>query len=199
MSKQPPKTLKFEAAMQRLDAIVAAMESGEIGIEESIARYEEAMALAAHCRQILDSAEQTHRQNPARRRRPASPHPLRRPPPQPRTTTTTTPGKTTIPPATPAQQSSHPAAPLRALRTVARNSLPFASITSFAAEKSLTNARNRLPPRPGRPLKAERRTLKAEVRKPTTKHQPLPPQKNHPAPAPPLTPHSTHGKMTICE
>ena len=58
MSKQPPKALKFEAAMQRLDAIVAAMESGEIGIEESIAKYEEAMALAAHCRKILDSAEQ---------------------------------------------------------------------------------------------------------------------------------------------
>jgi exodeoxyribonuclease VII small subunit len=58
MSKQPVKGLKFEAAMQRLDAIVEAMESGEIGIEESIAKYEEAMALAAHCRKILDQAEQ---------------------------------------------------------------------------------------------------------------------------------------------
>ncbi len=53
-----PKQLKFEAAMERLDAIVAAMESGEIGIEESIAKYEEAMELATHCRQILDRAEQ---------------------------------------------------------------------------------------------------------------------------------------------
>lgn len=51
------KKLKFEEAMERLDAIVAAMESGEIGIEESIARYEEAMGLAAHCRRILDEAE----------------------------------------------------------------------------------------------------------------------------------------------
>lgn len=49
--------LKFEEAMQRLDAIVEAMESGEIGIEDSIAKYEEAMALAAHCRKILDQAE----------------------------------------------------------------------------------------------------------------------------------------------
>ncbi len=57
MSK-PAKRLKFEEAMQRLDAIVAAMESGEIGVEESIAKYEEAMGLAAHCRQILDAAEQ---------------------------------------------------------------------------------------------------------------------------------------------
>ncbi len=44
--------------MTRLDQIVAAMESGEIGVEESIARYEEAMELAAQCRQILDAAEQ---------------------------------------------------------------------------------------------------------------------------------------------
>jgi exodeoxyribonuclease VII small subunit len=57
MSK-PAKRLTFEEAMQRLDAIVQAMESGEIGVEESLAKYEEAMRLAAHCRQILDQAEQ---------------------------------------------------------------------------------------------------------------------------------------------
>lgn len=57
MSK-PTKPLKFEEAMKRLDAIVEAMESGEIGVEESIAKYEEAMSLAAHCRQILEQAEQ---------------------------------------------------------------------------------------------------------------------------------------------
>jgi len=52
------KRLKFEEAMTRLDAIVEAMESGEIGVEESIAKYEEAMSLASHCRRILDEAEQ---------------------------------------------------------------------------------------------------------------------------------------------
>ena len=56
MSK-PAKRLKFEDALKRLDAIVQAMEAGEIGVEESIDKYEEAMALAAHCRQILDQAE----------------------------------------------------------------------------------------------------------------------------------------------
>jgi exodeoxyribonuclease VII small subunit len=55
---RPARKLKYEEAMQRLDAIVEAMESGEIGIEESIARYEEATQLARHCRQILDEAEQ---------------------------------------------------------------------------------------------------------------------------------------------
>lgn len=57
MSKTP-KNLKFEQAMERLDAIVEAMESGEIGIEESISRYEEAMQLAAHCRKVLEESEQ---------------------------------------------------------------------------------------------------------------------------------------------
>lgn len=47
----------FEDAMQRLDAIVEAMETGEIGIEESITKYEEAMKLAAHCRKVLEDAE----------------------------------------------------------------------------------------------------------------------------------------------
>lgn len=53
-----PKSLKFEDAMKRLDVIVEAMESGEIGIEESIERYEEAMQLTAHCRAVLERAEQ---------------------------------------------------------------------------------------------------------------------------------------------
>ena len=52
------KTLRFEEAMERLDAIVAAMESGQIGLEDSLAKYEEAMQLAARCREILDQAEQ---------------------------------------------------------------------------------------------------------------------------------------------
>ncbi len=52
------KRPNFEEAMKRLDAIVNAMESGEIGIEDSIARYEEAMKLAAQCRTILQEAEQ---------------------------------------------------------------------------------------------------------------------------------------------
>lgn len=56
------RKLKFETAMERLDQIVAAMEAGEIGIEESIAKYEEAMRLAGHCRKILDQAEQRIKQ-----------------------------------------------------------------------------------------------------------------------------------------
>ena len=35
-----------------------AMEAGQIGIEDAIEKYEEAMALKAHCQSILDQAEQ---------------------------------------------------------------------------------------------------------------------------------------------
>jgi exodeoxyribonuclease VII small subunit len=54
---KPVRKLKFEEALAQLDAIVEAMETGEIGVEESIAKYEEAMGLAAHCRRILEVAE----------------------------------------------------------------------------------------------------------------------------------------------
>lgn len=53
----PTDKLNFEQAMAQLDAIVIAMESGKIGIEESIEKYEQAMRLAARCRQILEQAE----------------------------------------------------------------------------------------------------------------------------------------------
>lgn len=52
-----PKSLKFEDAMQRLEQIVHSLESGEIGIEDAIEQYEQAVRLAAHCRRILDDAE----------------------------------------------------------------------------------------------------------------------------------------------
>lgn len=61
MSK-PGKKMKFEEALRRLDEIVAAMEAGEIGIEESIEQYEEAMRIAKHCREVLDQAELRIRQ-----------------------------------------------------------------------------------------------------------------------------------------
>lgn len=50
--------LKFEDALARLEAIVEAMERGDIELEESVARYEEAMALHAQCKAILQDAEQ---------------------------------------------------------------------------------------------------------------------------------------------
>lgn len=53
----PKKPLKFEEALARLEEIVGAIEQGQIGLEESIERYEEGMGLIAHCRKILGEAE----------------------------------------------------------------------------------------------------------------------------------------------
>ena len=53
--KQDPKT--FEQALADLEAIVAEVEAGKVGLEESIAKYEQGMKLVKHCRTILDAAE----------------------------------------------------------------------------------------------------------------------------------------------
>jgi exodeoxyribonuclease VII small subunit len=47
----------FEQSVAQLEQIVAAIESGQIGLEESLAKYEQGMALVKRCRAILDSAE----------------------------------------------------------------------------------------------------------------------------------------------
>ena len=49
--------LTFEQALGRLEKIVEQIESGQIGLEESIARYEEGIRLVKQCRTILDAAE----------------------------------------------------------------------------------------------------------------------------------------------
>ena len=56
MAKQgtPPT---FEEAVAQLEQIVAAIESGQIGLEESLAKYEQGMELVKRCRGILDKAE----------------------------------------------------------------------------------------------------------------------------------------------
>lgn len=52
---EKPKT--FEESVADLEKIVAAIESGQIGLEESLARYEQGMDLVKKCRGILDRAE----------------------------------------------------------------------------------------------------------------------------------------------
>ncbi len=54
MAKEKPT---FEQSMARIEQIVAAIEQGQIGLEDSIARYSEGMELIARCRQILADAE----------------------------------------------------------------------------------------------------------------------------------------------
>ncbi|MGI8891142.1 MAG: exodeoxyribonuclease VII small subunit [Chthoniobacterales bacterium] len=56
--KKPAAEANFEQAMQRLEAIVEKMESGELPLEDLIARYEEGMKLVKVCQERLASAEQ---------------------------------------------------------------------------------------------------------------------------------------------
>jgi len=50
--------LSFEDAIERVEALIEGMESGEVGLEESIGQYEQGTKLLAHCRAILERAEQ---------------------------------------------------------------------------------------------------------------------------------------------
>ncbi len=57
MAKENAKTPTFEESVAQLEQIVAAIESGQIGLEESLAKYEQGMDLVKRCRAILTSAE----------------------------------------------------------------------------------------------------------------------------------------------
>ena len=47
----------FEADLEALDAVVDDLEEGELGLDESLKRFEEGVALARKLRKRLDEAE----------------------------------------------------------------------------------------------------------------------------------------------
>jgi exodeoxyribonuclease VII small subunit len=49
--------LDFEQSMKRLETIVEELESGELTLEDSIARYEEGIMLSRRLQQVLDESE----------------------------------------------------------------------------------------------------------------------------------------------
>lgn len=54
------KELSFEASMERLEEIVRALESGDMGrLDDSLKLYEEGVALVRACSDRLDKAEQS--------------------------------------------------------------------------------------------------------------------------------------------
>lgn len=53
---QPLEKLSFEAALEELEGIVRALESGKAPLEESIASYERGIALKNHCEKKLTEA-----------------------------------------------------------------------------------------------------------------------------------------------
>lgn len=54
-NQQPPKS--FEAAVDELENILQEIESGSVGLEESLLRYERGTFLIQHCRGVLAQAE----------------------------------------------------------------------------------------------------------------------------------------------
>lgn len=51
------KELKFEEAMQELEAIANDLEKGDLSLEESVAKFEEGMKLSKQCSDIIGKAE----------------------------------------------------------------------------------------------------------------------------------------------
>jgi exodeoxyribonuclease VII small subunit len=53
----PVAALGYEAARDELVDIVARLEAGQVGLEESLTLWQRGEELAAHCQQWLDRAE----------------------------------------------------------------------------------------------------------------------------------------------
>ena len=54
-TQSPPKN--FEEALQELEQILADIEGGQVGLEESLVKYERGTFLIQHCRGVLSTAE----------------------------------------------------------------------------------------------------------------------------------------------
>lgn len=52
------KKQSFEDSMAQLEAIVAQLEKGECGLDQSLKLFEEGAKLAGQCEELLDQAEQ---------------------------------------------------------------------------------------------------------------------------------------------
>jgi len=54
----PSERLSFESALAELEKIVAAMESGELSLEQALATHKRGLELARFCQQRLEAAQQ---------------------------------------------------------------------------------------------------------------------------------------------
>ncbi len=58
MNNATTDKVKFEDALAELEKVVRELEDGQTGLEQSLARYEQGVALLRHCYQQLQQAEQ---------------------------------------------------------------------------------------------------------------------------------------------
>jgi exodeoxyribonuclease VII small subunit len=57
ISPTPPEELDYESAVRELEAVIGALETEQISLEESLSLYERGQTLAARCAALLDQAE----------------------------------------------------------------------------------------------------------------------------------------------
>ncbi len=50
--------MRYEEALKELEKLVAAMESGKLSLEETLAAYQRGTALLKHCQGVLAQVEQ---------------------------------------------------------------------------------------------------------------------------------------------
>ena len=53
--QKPPET--FEDALGELETLLREIEAGDVGLEQTLAKYERGNALIKHCRRVLNAAE----------------------------------------------------------------------------------------------------------------------------------------------
>ncbi|MEX0799461.1 MAG: exodeoxyribonuclease VII small subunit [Bacteriovoracaceae bacterium] len=57
MSKQASKQKNFEATLNKLEEVVAELESGDLGLDGSIKKFEDGLKMYQECRELLKNAE----------------------------------------------------------------------------------------------------------------------------------------------
>jgi len=57
MTENKDKLKDFEKSLQHLEKVVSQMESGELGLEESLEQFEQGIRLAKNCQDTLANAE----------------------------------------------------------------------------------------------------------------------------------------------
>lgn len=57
MTESKDKLRDFEKSLQHLEKIVSQMETGELGLEESLEQFEKGIKLAKNCQDTLANAE----------------------------------------------------------------------------------------------------------------------------------------------
>lgn len=58
MVKKKSESVDFETALKELEQLVAAMEQGEMSLEDALKAFERGVELTRHCRDTLKQAEQ---------------------------------------------------------------------------------------------------------------------------------------------